>query len=363
MLLEPKSAEEVADAVRAHPRVLAIGSQTKPRLSAVEEDVTLISTRGLTGITEYDPGEFTFTALAGTPIGEIVNALAAEGQYLPFDPMLAQAGATLGGTVAAGINGPGRFRYGGIRDFILAVQFIEGTGQLLRGGAKVVKNAAGFDFPKFFVGSLGRFGILTELTFKVFPRPSSWLTLCAPTMKSDLAARLSDACRGRWEIDALEYDCHESLLYARIGGPAEANDALANELAALWLNAFIVAPERSREWWADATELSWAARAEVLLKVPVKLADLPTLWTLPSPCRARISGAGSSAWIAMPSADYPATCEILAAAGLSALTVRGSDVPLFTPAPHISETQRAVQKVFDPAGKFAPFAPAIAPAS
>jgi hypothetical protein len=181
-------------------------------------------------------------------------------------------------------------------------------------------------------------------------------------MKADLAARLSEACRGRWEIDALEYDCHESLLYARIGGPAEANDALGNELAALWLNAFIVAPERSREWWADATELSWAARAEVLLKVPVKLADLPALWTLPSPCRARISGAGSSAWIAMPSAALPATLEILAGAGLSALTVRGSDVPLFTPAPHISETQRAVQKVFDPVGKFAPFVPAIAPA-
>ena len=68
--------------------------------------------------------------------------------------------------MAAGLSGPGRFRYGGVRDFILAVQFADGTGQLLRGGAKVVKNAAGFDIPKFFTGSLGRFGVLVEVTFK-----------------------------------------------------------------------------------------------------------------------------------------------------------------------------------------------------
>src|SRR5207253_308179 len=134
-------------------------------------------TAGLRGITEYDPSEFTFTAGAGTPVREIVAALAERGQYLPFDPMLADAGATLGGTVAAGLSGPGRFRFGGLRDFILGVQFVDGEGRVLRMGGKVVKNAAGFDLPKFFVGSVGRFGILTELTFKVFPRPVATRTL------------------------------------------------------------------------------------------------------------------------------------------------------------------------------------------
>ena len=114
--------------------------------------------------------EFTFTALAGTPVREIAAALAERGQYLPFDPMLREAGATLGGTVAAGLSGPGRFRYGGLRDFILGVRFVDGEGRLLRLGGKVVKNAAGFDLPKFFVGSLGRFGVLAEMTFKVFPK-------------------------------------------------------------------------------------------------------------------------------------------------------------------------------------------------
>ena len=146
-MLIPLTANELCDAIRAHPRVLAVGARTKPRLSQCDENVALISMRRLSGIVEYDPGEFTFTALAGTPLREIRDALAARGQYLPFDPPLVESGATIGGTVAAGLSGPGRFRYGGVRDFILAVQFADGTGQLLRGGAKVVKNAAGFDSP------------------------------------------------------------------------------------------------------------------------------------------------------------------------------------------------------------------------
>ena len=138
-MLTPATANVLCYAIRASPsaRVLAIGARTKPRLSAVGENVALISTRGLSGIIAYDPGEFTFTALAGTPLREIRAALTERGQYLPFDPPLVDAGATIGGTVAAGLSGPGRFRYGGVRDFILAVQFADGTGQLLRGGAKV----------------------------------------------------------------------------------------------------------------------------------------------------------------------------------------------------------------------------------
>src|SRR6188474_3320713 len=177
MSLAPQTPAELADAIRATPRVLAVGARTKQRLSAIDDGVTLLSTRALSGIVEYEPSEFTFTALAGTPVREIAAALAERGQYLPFDPLLVEAGATLGGTVAAGLSGPGRFRFGGLRDFILGVRFVDGLGRLLRMGGKVVKNAAGFDLPKFFVGSLGRFGVLTELTFKVFPRPAASRTL------------------------------------------------------------------------------------------------------------------------------------------------------------------------------------------
>src|SRR4029079_3476030 len=122
------------------------------------------------------------------------------GQYLPFDPKCVEAGATLGGTVASGLSGPGRFRFGGVRDFILGVRFADGAGRLLRVGGKVVKNAAGFDLPKFFVGSAGRSGVLSEIPLKVLPRPVFTLTLRlnADTLL-DIVRLLTDAGNGRWQ--------------------------------------------------------------------------------------------------------------------------------------------------------------------
>ena len=153
------------------------GGGSKPGLSTPGDDVTVLDMSGLRGVVEYEPNEFVFTALAGTPVAEVVAMLAEHGQYLPFDPPFAAAGATLGGAVASGLSGPGRYRYGGVRDFVIGVRFVDGLGQLVRGGGKVVKNAAGFDLPKLMVGSLGRLGALVELSFKVFPKPPAFATL------------------------------------------------------------------------------------------------------------------------------------------------------------------------------------------
>src|SRR5215471_16984177 len=186
--LAPASVPALVRGVRSYPRLLSFGAGTKSRLSAV--NATRISVSQLRGIVEYEPSEFTFTAMAGTPLRELVRTLAERGQYLPFEPWLVEAGSTLGGTVAAGVSGPGRLRFGGLKDFILGVQFVDGLGRALRMGGKVVKNAAGFDLPKFFVGSLGRFGVLAEITFKVFPRPAASLTLKLPVESFKSAAQI-----------------------------------------------------------------------------------------------------------------------------------------------------------------------------
>jgi glycolate oxidase FAD binding subunit len=357
-VLTPATAKELCDAIRAHPRVLAIGARTKPRLSAVHEDVALISTRGLSGIVEYDPGEFTFTALAGTPLREIRAALAGRGQYLPFDPPLVDAGATIGGTVAAGLSGPGRFRYGGVRDFILAVQFADGTGQLLRGGAKVVKNAAGFDIPKFFVGSLGRFGVLVELTFKVFPSPPAWLTLRVPCASTTEAAnRIAAGASARWELDALDYIPAQRCLLARLGGPPEANAALAEEIVNSWPGTALLSEQDGSAAWSALREFTWAHPEGVLAKIPITLAKLSDLIAvlekIPGAC-ADISAAGNVAFLSLSSPIHaPALDAGLRRLGLSGVVLRGDGSPPGLGAFHEPAIAESVRAVFDPDCRFA----------
>lgn len=355
MPLEPATLEEFAEAVRSHPRILAVGSQSKPRLSVVPSDVTLLSTKRLAGLVEYEPGEFTFTARVGTLIDDLVEVLAQQGQYLPFDPAFIKAGATLGGTVAAGINGSGRFRYGGIRDFILAVQWITGKGEVLRGGAKVVKNAAGFDFPKFFTGSLGRFGVLTELTFKVFPRPTATLTICAPVELQRLPGRMASAASGRWEFDALDYDVKSGQLYARLSGPASSNRELATDLLGQWDGSAVMPDAEAHLWWSDGAEFAWAKKFAFLIKVPTVLEDLRALEVLPAGCEARITTAGNCTWIAFNEAHRDAVQSLLHSTGLRALVVRGESLPLFIGSTDSSNVQENIRRIFDPVNRFPSF--------
>ena len=214
---------EIEDVVRGAKRVRVRGGGSKPALSLRngEDDAQLVDLSTLQGVVDYQPDEYTFTARAGTPVAEIAAMLAEKGQYLPFDPPLGDRGATLGGTVAAGLSGAGRFRYGGIRDFLIGIRFVDGQGQEIRGGGAVVKNAAGFDFPKLFVGSLGRLGILTELTFKVFPQPPAFATVAAEFDEiSELLSALNAVTRSAIDLHAVDFAPTEEgwALWIRIGG-------------------------------------------------------------------------------------------------------------------------------------------------
>ena len=359
--LTPSSVEELADAVRSTPCLLAVGAGTKPRLSAV--DCVKISTTKLSGILEYEPSEFTFTALAGTPVRKIAATLAERGQYLPFDPMLVEAGATLGGTVASGLSGPGRFRFGGLRDFILAIRFVDGAGRLLRMGGKVVKNAAGFDVPKFFVGSLGRFGVLAEITFKVFPRHPSMLTLLLDAKTFETAVQiLTQAASGRWELDALDWLPDAPYVAARLVGPAESLDPLADEILKRWPGEKLNTADASARW-ASLSAFNWAnttiARTSsidttLLLKVPTTpdvVAPLrQTVETLGG--KVHVSSGGSVAYAAFDSAtDIAAVDAKFRALKLSSLTLRG-DAPLWLGLRNNTTIAMAVKNALDAENRF-----------
>lgn len=355
VIAAPGSVEELIEIVRATPRLIATGGLTKPRLSQV--DAPRVSMRGIRGIVEYEPEEFTFTARAGTPVSEIVDTLAAKGQHLPFDPMFVEAGSTLGGAVASGVNGPGRLRFGGLRDFILGVRFIDGAGRLLRMGGKVVKNAAGFDVPKFMVGSLGRFGVLTEVTFKVFPSPQASRTFELPARDDEAAIRLlQEIPVARWEPRALDYDPESGCARVRLGGPAAALESIGREILARWPGRAL-AEDEAAAFWADARECAWAHADGALIKAVFDarmIARARAAGSLPhgGGARWRVSSAGDVSFFSIPPGTEPrALSEALRQLGIPALTLRGAG-PLRPGVAASSRIAQAVKRVMDPDDRF-----------
>lgn len=347
-LLTPSTPDELVDAVRSASRVIAVGAGTKPRLSQVGPEFTRVSTGRLRGIIDYEPSEFTFTALAGTPLKEIAGELSQCGQSLPFDPLLADAGATLGGTVAAGLSGPGRFRFGGVRDFILGVRFVDGEGRLLRLGGRVVKNAAGFDLPKFFVGSAGRFGVLAEITFKVFPRPLAVRTLRIEA--KDIATKakiLTDAANTRWELDALDAALEEAAVFARLAGPPAALDALTAEILARWPGAALTSGD-ANYFWQAIIGFRWAHSNGTLAKVALAPAEViefaAVVHSLPG-ARGWVGAGGNVGYISLP-AGAPLTTL-----AWPAVTLRG-DGPLWLGPKRRFDVMSGVKAALDPQNRF-----------
>jgi glycolate oxidase FAD binding subunit len=132
----------------------------------------------LTRLVEHEPGDLTATVEAGLTIGALQAALRARGQWLSLDPPDADR-ATVGGAIATNAAGPRRHLYGTLRDLLIGVTVVTGDGAVVRGGGKVVKNVAGYDLPKLFIGAFGTLGIVTEATFKLRPLPDAERLLAA----------------------------------------------------------------------------------------------------------------------------------------------------------------------------------------
>ena len=344
----PTTTMELAEAVRSRERVSLEGGGTKPAL--ISTGGARISTTALRGVVEYDPAEFTFTALAGTPVAEVVAMLAERGQHLPFDPMLVASGSTLGGLVASGVSGPGRLRFGGVRDFILGVRMVDGLGRVLRMGGKVVKNAAGFDVPKFLVGSHGRFGALAEVTFKVFPRPEARRTLrLRASGMADAARILCEAARSRFDFEALDVWPGDLGVMARLAGPLEALGPMAAEALALWPGE-VLADDEAEARWAGLREWDWVPVGHAVARVPLT----PSLAAgLASHARTfHLMGCASVAWVALGDAGERERLEAwMRTEGVEGVLLRGEG-HRWLGARRVMAVEEAVRTALDPAGRF-----------
>ncbi|WHZ06044.1 FAD-binding oxidoreductase [Neobacillus sp. YX16] len=136
----------------------------------IEKADILLSLAQYTGIVEHNPGDMTLTVKSGTPFQEIQNYLAPYNQKIPLDPFYPKH-ATIGGIISANDSGPKRVGYGSARDNVIGLRMIYPDGTLITSGGKVVKNVAGYDMNKLFIGAMGTLGVVSEVTMKLRPIP------------------------------------------------------------------------------------------------------------------------------------------------------------------------------------------------
>jgi glycolate oxidase FAD binding subunit len=342
MTHRPANVPELQEAIATARAIRLRAGGTK---SAPGPDDDVLDVTQLSGLVDYSPDECVLTARAGTPLREITKALAAHRQYLPFDPPFVDEGATIGGTVASGLSGPRRYRYGGVRDFVIGVRVVDGEGRVIRSGGRVVKNAAGFLLHHGMVGSCGRFGALAELTLKVFPAPEArrYLTIDAGSVESafEMAQRIEQLRR---DCEAIDFD-ERGELTVTIAGRAETVDSraarLADALGPGTVPAIGDCPPARGLSPTLGTDPAW-----------VKVAGLMTDW---QKVRTRLAGArfmcaGAVAWAA--TADVAGLALALEDAHLTGQIIRGPSAGERIGHVVYNEFEERVRRVLDPHHRF-----------
>ncbi len=183
VLCSPATPEQVAAILRicseTNAAVVPWGGGTAIRIGNLPRRVdVVIKLDRLNRLVEHDPANLTATVQSGIMLSALREFLAPKNQFLPFDPP-GYARATVGGVVASNLNGPRRSYYGSVRDLVIGMKVVLASGEQIKAGGKVVKNVAGYDMCKLFVGSLGTLGIIIEVTLRVAPIPETAATLLA----------------------------------------------------------------------------------------------------------------------------------------------------------------------------------------
>ncbi len=218
----------VAAAHAAGEPVLVQGAGTKLGMLRPVQAARSLTTRNLTGATLYAPKELVFAARSGTPVQAVAAMLAEHGQHLIAEPPdyaallgTAPGTQTLGGIVATNLAGPRRVAWGAVRDHVLGLRAVDGTGTLRRSGGRVLKNVTGLDMCKLLTGSHGTLGILTEITLKVLPAPeSSGSLLLAGLEPARAVAALAAALGSPYGVSGAAYLPAEAAARIGLSGPA-----------------------------------------------------------------------------------------------------------------------------------------------
>jgi glycolate oxidase FAD binding subunit len=285
LVAEPGSVEEASEVLRAASsagrKVVVRGAGSKLGLGNPPERVDLIvSTARLNRVLEHAAGDLVVKAEAGTRLADLQAAVAPAGQLLGLDPP--EAGATVGGVVAANAAGPRRLRYGTARDLIIGITVVLADGTVAHAGGKVVKNVAGYDLAKLFCGSLGTLGLIADATFRLHPRPAAaavaTLELERPEQVGEATSRL---LRSTLVPSAIELAWpgrqppgRLTVLFEGIQPGVEAQAASAARLLGEVGEAQALGPGATEAALSQLGALPWE-KAEVGVKAACPPAELP----------------------------------------------------------------------------------------
>lgn len=235
----PANEAELAEVIAGATQGLSLqGGGTRGMATPGE----FLSTAGLNGVELYEPGSLTLVVKAGTPLSEVAALLASEGQRLAFEPgdyrgLLATTGVpTIGGVIAANISGPRRIQVGAARDFLLGVRFVDGRGEVIKNGGRVMKNVTGYDLVKLMAGAHGTLGVLTQVALKVLPQAEASTTIAVQVRDLPQAvATLSAALGSPYDVTGAAYDPQRQEAYVRVegfeGAVSYRSERLTEELA------------------------------------------------------------------------------------------------------------------------------------
>ena len=324
----------------------------------------LLEVSGLSGVTLYEPGALTIVAQAGTPVAEIEATLAAENQRLAFEPydltaMLGTKGATtIGGVIATNASGPRRIQAGAARDFALGVRFVDGAGNIVKNGGRVMKNVTGYDLVKLMSGSWGTLGVLTEVSLKVLPAVEATTTLTISGLDPAQAVTTMSAALGSpFEVSGAAWI--DGAVWLRVEGFASSVDYRASALMDLLSAHGEITRDDAADWTRVRDAVPLHNHASVW-RVSVKPSDGPLVIAgLPEGTDVMMDWGGGLIWIGAIEASAEIHSHLqttVATLGGHATLIKGpetlrANVSVFQPElPGVAALSTALRARFDPRG-------------
>nr|WP_044007248.1 FAD-binding protein [Jannaschia sp. CCS1] len=305
--MSPASEAELAGLVKgAQGPLRVVGGGTRSIGGVGPGEVLSLS--DMVGIEMYDPGAMTLVAKAGTPLEDIEAALAAENQMLAFEPadmraLLGRDGAsTIGGVVAANAAGPRRLQAGACRDALLGVRFVDGRGEILKNGGRVMKNVTGYDLVKLMAGSYGTLGVISEVALRVLPK----LNGATLTVRGgDALAIMTEAMMSPFDVSGAAAVPGEGT-FLRLEGLEVSVQYRVEQLSALLGKMGVVEvisdPDASAALWTRLRDVTdFADGTSAVWRVSMKPSDLMTrrVPDLGGDLDVQYDWAGGLAWMRM----------------------------------------------------------------